>query len=179
MTKVRTSKISLSYHFINRDDINDVNKKIIDWKDVDKKLCKHLLHRDVDDVNSIVYRYFFMLIRYLVHIVHIAMSTISTMLTGYYIDVNDVDAISCKHRSYHDVDDVNRIVHRFERFDPISFIFILTLHLRRIDFRVSFWIYAPTDYSKLPGKVNLQKRGTTLFGKSNLSIKVDKYSEYS
>ena len=84
----------------------------IDVNDVETILCIHRSHRDVDDVNKIVHR----CERCWNDIVHIAILTVSTILTGYNIDVNDVDTISCIHRSHRDVDDVNNILHRCERF---------------------------------------------------------------
>ena len=40
---------------------------------------------------------------------------------------------------------------------------LLTLDLPDIDFRVLFWIYLQTGFSKLSGSVNLQKQGTARF----------------
>ena len=48
---------------------------------------------------------------------------------------------------------------------------LLTLDLPDIDFRVLFWIFIQTGFSKLSGSVNLQKQGTARFWMSNSPIK--------
>ena len=48
---------------------------------------------------------------------------------------------------------------------------LLTLDLPDIDFRVLFWIFLQTGFSKLSGSVNLQKQGTARFWMSNSPIK--------
>ena len=47
----------------------------------------------------------------------------------------------------------------------------LTLDLPDINFRVLFWIFLQTGYSKLSGSMNLQKQGTARFWMSNSPIK--------
>ena len=48
---------------------------------------------------------------------------------------------------------------------------LLTLDLLDIDFRVLFWIFLQTGFSKLSGSVKLQKQGTARFRMSNSPIK--------
>ena len=48
---------------------------------------------------------------------------------------------------------------------------LLTLDLPDIDFKVLFWIFLQTGFSKLSGSVNPQKQGTARFWMSNSPIK--------